>query len=131
MNKKIIAIPAISIALLVTGCRTPNQVMNLESVPVQANSSLSADQVFKTIADAGASLGWIIRKEAPGLAVGTLNLREHRAVVDINYDSTSYSIRYKDSENLKYDSAKNTIHPNYNGWVSNLNKAIATRLAAK
>ncbi|MEZ5651637.1 MAG: hypothetical protein R3E87_13955 [Burkholderiaceae bacterium] len=131
MNKKIVAIPAISLALLVTGCRTANPVMNLESVPVQASSRLTTDQVYKTIADAGSSLGWIIRKEAPGHAVGTLSLREHRAVVDITYDSTSYSIRYKDSENLKYDSAKNTIHPNYNGWVTNLNKSIATRLAAK
>ena len=41
----------------------------------------------------------------------------------------SYSIDYKNSLNLKYDSTKNTIHKNYNGWIQNLDNAIQVQLS--
>ena len=48
--------------------------------------------------------------EKPGYIVGTLHLREHEAVVDILYDTKSYSILYKSSQNLQYNETKGT-HP--------------------
>ena len=62
-------------------------------------------------------------KEAePGHIVGTLHLRKHMAIVDIPYSTNSYSILYKDSAQLDYNG--DTIHQNYNGWITNLNNAI-------
>lgn len=127
MSKKLFTAALVAITLFATGCRTA-QVMDVNDAPVHASNTPSEAAVFKAITAAGTSLGWIIKKEAPGHATGTLLLRDHKAVVDINYSSTKYSIEYKDSANLKYDVAKNTIHANYNGWVQNLNNAIAVRL---
>ena len=52
--------------------------------------------------------------------------RDHRAVVDVRYDTKTYSIKYKDSSNLQYDGT--SIHKNYNGWIQNLDNAIRARL---
>jgi hypothetical protein len=57
----------------------------------------------------------------PGRMVGTLVLRTHTAVVDIAYSTTSYSVTYKSSVDLQEANGK--IHKNYNGWITNLNKA--------
>jgi hypothetical protein len=63
----------------------------------------------------------------PGNVAGTLVVRDHKAVVDVNYDLKSYSIKYKDSTNLSYNGT--SIHSNYNGWIQNLDKAIRTQLS--
>ncbi|MEZ5659747.1 MAG: hypothetical protein R3E83_14795 [Burkholderiaceae bacterium] len=128
MNRKLIAAGLIGLTLGTAACRSPNLVMDIQDAPIRPARASEAS-VYKAIADAGASLGWILRKKAPGQAEGTLNLRRHKATVDISYSAASYSIRYKDSENLSYDADKRTIHPNYNGWIDNLNNAIALRLA--
>lgn len=71
---------------------------------------------------AGAGLGWTMQDLAPGRFRGTLNLRSHQAVVDIPYDTQRFSILYVTSTNL--NATPGGIHPNYNGWVQNLQAAI-------
>jgi hypothetical protein len=63
----------------------------------------------------------------PGLIEGTLLLRTHMAKVNIKYDTSSYSITYKESSNLDYDGTN--IHKNYNGWIQNLDKGIRSQLS--
>ena len=70
-----------------------------------------------------------MRKEAPGHIIGTLNIRDHIAIVDITYNSDSYSITYKDSTNLNYNGTN--IHRNYNNWINNLDNAIKVQLSNK
>ena len=48
----------------------------------------------------------------------------HKMVVDIPYTERNYSIIYRDSENLRYNEKKNTIHPRYNKWVIRLSRCI-------
>lgn len=55
-------------------------------------------------------------------------VRDHRADITIAYDADSYSIRYRDSQNMDYNNGK--IHRNYNRWVANLNYDIQRALAA-
>ena len=62
---------------------------------------------------------------SPGVMQGTLNLRNHKAVVLINYTPSNFSIRYKDGANLDYTGAE--IHRNYNGWVQRLQQAIVSQ----
>ena len=85
---------------------------------------------------AGASLGWVMEEQQPGLMRGTLNLRTHQAVVDIPYDARRFSIRYVSSTDLNYSgnvaSQKYNgpmIHPNYNGWIENLEHKISAESA--
>ena len=89
-----------------------------------------AKKVTKAIVEAGTGLKWSMAVVKPGQIVGTLFIRSHTAVVDIPYNTKTYSIIYKDSTNLKYNADKQTIHENYRGWIQNLDNAIKGRLSA-
>ena len=110
--------------LLLGGCRTAD-LHSVRGAPGTSKAVSMAD-VETAIRRAGHGLGWQIVPQGPGRAEGTLVLRDHRAVVNITYDTKNYSITYKDSANLHYDGK--TIHSNYNGWIQNPDKAIRTQL---
>ena len=86
------------------------------------------ENIEKAVLRAGLTLGWQIVPKGPGRAEGVLVLRRHRAVVDISYDTKSFSINYKDSVNLDYRETDKTIHSNYNGWIQNLEKGIRAQV---
>jgi len=88
----------------------------------------SSQKVYVAIKKAGRSLGWKITRIKPGVARGKIYLRKHVAIVNIYYNSRSFSIRYINSKNLKYNAQKKTIHKNYNSWIQNLERAIDVRL---
>ena len=115
--------------IMLGGCATPTPVRNISAEPVvaPAGRAVSLDEVGKAILRAGGTLGWQMKLVEPGYIVGTLKLRSHVAVVDIRYTTKNYNITYKDSTNLNYDGTN--IHNNYNGWISNLDRAIKTQLA--
>lgn len=127
---KRIYIPLFTLLVVFTmGCARLSPVYNVEEAAlVTGKTQASMDDVKTAIVRAGSSLGWIMKPAGSGSIMGTLNLRKHVAVVEIKYNSKTYSILYKDSQNLNYD-GKN-IHGNYNGWVQNLNRAIQTQLSA-
>ncbi len=127
MSFRAIAVVLVTASLaLMGGCRTA-PILNVKDAPVEVTGKqATADEVKKAILRAGATLGWQMKEEEPGYIVGTLILRSHMAQVDIPYSTESYSILYKNSENLKYDGT--SIHSNYNGWVQNLDRAIRAQL---
>ncbi|MDD4649909.1 MAG: hypothetical protein PHO79_07860 [Desulfoplanes sp.] len=118
---------AASALLCLAGCRTA-PVYNVVDAPVlqSANHPIESPQVKKAILQAGTSLGWHMGPTTPGHITGTLNLRSHKAVVDILYSNKDYSITYKNSYNLRYDGTN--IHKNYNGWIQRLDKQIRLAL---
>lgn len=120
-----VLIPAI--ILVVAGCRVA-PVYEVQQAPVTTPRAASVADVERAIRTAGAALGWQMLARGPGSLEGILILRDHRAVVDIKYDSKTYSIKYKDSSNLGYDGS--TIHSNYNGWVQRLDQGIRAQLSA-
>lgn len=117
--------------VIVTGCRGAGQIYNVKEAPIttSAGKELTVDQVGKAIVDAGIGLRWIMVVTKPGQIVATQNARNHTAIVDIAYDSKTYSMTYKDSVNLNYNAEKQTIHEAYSGWIRNLDNAIKGRLA--
>jgi hypothetical protein len=127
LSRKVVIGLVASLALLLVGCRGAVPVYNVTAAPVAANKPASLDDVEKSIVRAGTTLGWQMTPRSPGKMEGVLLLRRHRAVVDIDYDTKSYNIKYKDSAELDYDGQK--IHPNYNGWIQNLEKAIRVQLS--
>ena len=118
--------------VIVTGCRGAGQIYNVKEAPIatSAGKELTLDQVGKAIMDAGIGLKWIMVVTKPGQIVATHNARSHTAIVDIAYDTKTYSMTYKDSVNLNYNAEKQTIHEAYSGWIRNLDNAIKGRLAA-
>ena len=115
------------VVLLLVGCRTA-PIKNIDSAQFAVSGKHSTKDITKAIIRGGASLGWIMKSVENGHMIGTLLLREHVAIVDITYDDNSYSIKYKDSQNLDYDGE--TIHSNYNGWITNLNRNIQAQISA-
>jgi len=120
-----LVLAGIVIAML-GGCRSAG-IYNVSAAPVVANKVVSMDDVQKAIIRAGAGLGWQMKPVEPGLIVGTLTLRTHMAMVNVKYDTKIYSITYKDSSNLDYTG--DSIHKNYNGWVTNLDRGIQSQLS--
>lgn len=127
--KKIVLLVVMAMVFVLGGCATSHPIHNITAEPVVGPSgrAVTMDEVGKAILRAGATMGWQMKQMEPGYIVGTLKLREHVAVVDIRYTAKSYNITYKDSTNLQYDGAN--IHRNYNGWISNLDRAIKAQLA--
>jgi hypothetical protein len=113
--------------LLIAGCRLA-PVYNQPTTPHNAPPGTTLEQVTEAIKQAGISLGWRMSVEEPGRMIGTLHLRSHEAVVQVLYDTESYSITYLNSTNLKYDGQR--IHKNYNSWVQNLSNAIYARISS-
>jgi hypothetical protein len=111
--------------VFIAGCGTTVQpIYNVQSAPITApaGKTLSMTEVQQAILRAGTQLGWQMQPERPGRISGRLALRTHLAVVDIEHDTKSYSIKYRDSTNL--EARDGMIHRNYNGWIQNLEKAI-------
>ena len=127
MARRIPAFVFAAFLLLIAGCRSA-AVYDVVAVPVTTTKPVSLSNMESAIIGAGIGLGWRMVPKAPGQIEGVLTLRDHRAVVTVTYDTSSYSIKYKDSTNLNYDGK--SIHKNYNGWVENLDRAIRTNLAA-
>lgn len=128
MNKSLALVLLIGLSLAIaTGCRS-NPVYNVQDATVVTSTDkpASAEDVKKAIVRAGTALGWNMKTEKPGHIVGTINLRKHMAQVDIKYNAQSYSITYRDSQNLDYDGTN--IHSNYNGWVQRLQQNIQSQL---
>lgn len=127
-NKSVSYFGIVALAMLVAaGCKSA-PVYNVQDAAVATGAtSASMENVKSAIIRAGSSLGWNMKPAGDGKMIGTLQLRKHVAVVDIRYNSQTYSILYKESQNLDYDGTN--IHSNYNGWIQNLNRAIQTQLA--
>ena len=123
--KKILLV--LGLLSLVSAC-TSRPIANVTDQPVvtAAGKQLTADQVRDGIIKAGTGLGWVMTPVSPGLISGRLSLRDHVAVVDIQYSAIVYSIRYKDSTNLNFSDGQ--IHRNYNGWIDNLDRDIRGEL---
>ena|SRR5690242_20250980 len=118
---------ACAAAISLAACTT-QPIMNVTEAQVVSNKpNPSLDEIRQAILRAGTQLGWQMKADRPGHMVGTLALRTHVAVVDIDYDRKSYSIKYKDSTNLEYNGS--TIHRNYNGWIQRLDQGIKSQLS--
>ena len=116
--------------LLLSAC-TSNPLLNLQdrTVPSRLDGTVQTEAtVQKGIISGCLDKGWTCREVTPGLIEASIDVRKHRAVAIIAYDADSYSITYKDSQLLDYNSRRNTIHRNYNRWINNLDAAINKHL---
>ena len=126
---KIIGILVAAAALVFVGCAHNQPIQNVQNAPIilPPGKTANMSQVTTAIMRAGAQLGWQMEPAGPGKLTGRIALRQHTAVVDVEHDTKSYSIKYRDSTNL--DAKDGTIHKNYNGWIQNLDKAIRSQLS--
>ena len=115
--------------LMLMACRTA-PIQNLEHVPVRIKKiNYSIEDVERGIMQGGVCMGWEMYRKQPGLIEGTLNKGNHVVEVTIQYSKQSYTINYRNSKNMDYDSGK--IHKSYNRWIQDLDKAIKRFLSSE
>src|SRR5580704_1949153 len=117
MLHRIVGLTLAASFIVLAGCRSA-PIHDVVAAPVVTSKPASMEGVQKAILLAGGALGWKMEPQDPGRITGILELRTHRAVVEVTYDTKAYNIKYKDSSNLDYDGTN--IHKNYNGWIENL-----------
>ncbi len=128
---------AVAVLTILGACERLRPVYEVHSQAVPgAGTPLTLSQVENRIIKAGASLGWLMKPLKPGLVRGTIRRGRHSAVVNIEYDTSAYSILYGSSQRLsegtgsletRYEGEK-VIHKRYNRYVKNLNRQIETYL---
>ena len=94
--------------------RAPVPIINYDNVPVATSSgkALQVEQIKQAIQTAAAAKAWSIAFQADGKLLATLNVRnKHIIVVEIEYSADKYSLKYKDSTNMKFG---DPIEPNPN-----------------
>ena len=110
------------------------------SVATKSGKPVTAEQVRDAIATAGKKLNWDMAFAANNGLVGTLVVNnKHTVSVDISVAVDKFSVKYRNSINMKYglsgkphysNSANPVaegvpvIHPGYNQWVQTLMKGI-------
>ena len=100
------------------------EILNVSGSPIPAG--VPTEKIRAAIVTGGAQRGWVMQDEGPGHLLATLNVRSHTVRADIRFDGQTYSITYRDSENMKFKKGK--IHGAYNKWVRNLDADIQRAL---
>lgn len=112
-------------SLLLAAClSTP--VHNVENA--QVPTGLTKAEVEKSVVIALLKKGWIIKQKSEGKVLANIVVRSHTATIEVTFDEHNYSINYIDSNNLKYNHKKGTIHKNYNNWIHNIDRLINVAL---
>ena len=121
-------------AIALAGCRGTVPVENVHNAAygVAAYSSsqpLTLEDYEQAIVRAGTQRDWVFERVGPGHLVGTNVVRgKHTAIVDVTFNTETFSIDYKDSKNLKWNPSTQEIHPNYNAWIGLLKTDIQTEI---
>ena len=116
MNKilRLAAAGLLALAACSASARGNVPVVNHEAIPATtaAGRPATPDQIRDALQAAGGPRGWEITPAGKGKALAVLNVRgKHSVSADISYGPGQYAIRYRDSTNMNYDAAANSIHP--------------------
>jgi hypothetical protein len=125
MNKilRLAAVGVLAFAALHASARGNVPIVNHEAIPAAtaAGQPATPEQIRAALQAAGSPRGWEITPAGNGKALAVLNVRgKHSVSADISYTRGEYAIKYRESANMNYDAAANTIHPKYNMWVDKL-----------
>ena len=116
------------LAVLVFAFASPGLAARNAPIQSYGNANLSsygaftAAQVGDAIIRGGASIGWQMNKVSPELITATVTERRHSVTVEIQYSAKEYTIRYRDSVNMRAEGG--TIHSSYHRWVERLQRNI-------
>jgi len=115
---------SVIIIVFLMGCNSTVPVRNFENQTIAqyGNAESTVKSVEKSIVRAAVTLGWKTQVTSDNAILATLDIRKHQLVVLITHDEKSFSIKYQDSINLKYNGTK--IHRQYVNWVTNLIRSI-------
>ncbi len=113
--------------LTVSGCGGGADILDVQSPFSTASSNASLEQVKRTIITAVATEGWQPSLGGPGHILAYRRHQGRVAKVDITYTSSSFDIKYVDSDNMAYNGK--SISAVYVEWVEELRDEIKRRLS--
>lgn len=127
--KTAISIFCLALILSLTAC-VPIPLQNYDNIPALGfqNQSLDMKQIERAIYIGAYNQGWSTVRVASGHIVATHIEAPRQVVVDILFDTHSYSINYKSSQDMNFDPATGKIDPRYNRWTADLRDSINTAL---
>ena len=107
-------------------------IRNPADIPISWNApgQPTLERIQRAIIAGCAKRGWQCREARPGEIRAVLYVRSHMAESLITFNTQTFAITYVNSSELRYDSARNTIHRKYNLWVANLISDINAAIAA-
>ena len=125
---------ALIATLAIAGCRASVPI----DEPVKASygtnayaesAKLTLSDYEKAIVRAGTYRRWVAKQIAPGQLEFTNTIRDkHTVVLDIVFDTETFSIKRKSTTNLRWNPTTKTIHPNYNFWIDLLEADIKAEI---
>lgn len=127
MKKTLLFALLLAPVLALSACKR-EPLINYQTEPLGAPASATLAQVTQAIEKACAKQGWEIKEQEPGRMTVELKIKsgKHSATVNINYDTTKFSIIYWKSYNMHYrvSGSAEQIHINYNIWAKLLKQRI-------
>ncbi len=129
-NLKILLL-SLSIAFIASGCGSSGTyINNIDNSNFLHSQTNKVSLIENAITIGATKRGWQITKQNQGLLTASITMkRKFLVVANISYNNTGYKISYNNSENLNYNSEKNTIHKSYNKWIKNLERSINKQLS--
>lgn len=132
--KRVLLLATLGLALTPFHLAYAKNVLEPTNIPVPVKvdgSGYTLDEVRQAIIGACQERGWSPRLENDNEIIASILVRAvHYAEVSITFDTNHYSIKYRDSRELKYNPQKHTIHRNYNRWIAMLSDSIQRRFSA-
>lgn len=130
-NSLLRALPVFLSFLFLAACAT-EAIHKVEKVNYgyYSKTPLTMEQVRKTIERTAARTGWKLSNQQDGSFSGKREWGggKHNIVVDVIYDVQAFSIKYRDSYQMKYDGS--WIHNTYNRMVQKLEEDIVASVTA-
>jgi hypothetical protein len=118
----------VSAMTLFTACSGP-AIYTAGDAPVsQIGNTPSLAQVDKAVKDSLIGRGWIPSKISNHSYIGLYKKRDLMAKIKVLFNTSTFTIRHVDSNNLDFDGSDNTIHPTYNRWIQMLEHDIRKRV---
>ena len=122
---RVAALTSLLAALAAVACQT-QPVYDVDRAIIPREPGWTLEDMTRAIQRAGARRGWDMRILEEGRIEGRLRKPGTLAMIDVEYTTSEFSIRYRHSENLHYtgEGASGKIHGNYNRWIYNLERDI-------
>jgi len=125
------ALPAFFAIFFVAACAT-EAIHKVDKVNYgyYSKTPLTMEKVRSTIERTATRNGWQLSQQKDGSFVGKREWGggKHNIVVDVIYDVQAFSIKYRDSYQMKYDGS--WIHNTYNRMVQKLEDDIVASVTA-
>jgi hypothetical protein len=121
-------LPVGILALLWFGaCRTA-PIYDVVGEPLRFERALTEEEVAERIERAAEMQGWVSQEFASGQLVVTKRKGRHIASATVTYDTSSFSITFRNSVDFKQSGDR--IHKLYNEWIRALVSTIQMEVSS-